>query len=113
MIDVDNLSEKELATCVDEFVKRAINHARNTGYNKHLYVAISASQYSPDQEYTIEHSAAVGEYSKEHKSSTNNLVQSVDNAVSRWLADQLNAPTTVRPMIEHKLDIGVSDDIPF
>jgi hypothetical protein len=117
-VDIDNLSDKELATCVEEFVKRAIQHGRNAGYPKSITIQIYASQYEQSSDYTISQMAWVGDYNKEHKSDTNNLIQSVDNAVSRWLSDQIDAPTVVRPMITHEPSIVAQeqehdDGIPF
>jgi hypothetical protein len=101
-MNIDTLSDRELATCVDEFVQRAINRARKVGYDKNVTVTVTATSFGPDSEYKIEHRAQVGEWNKPYNSETNNLVGAVDNAVSRWLADQLDAPTTVRPLLTHE-----------
>lgn len=104
---IENLSDAELATCVDEFVKRSIQHARDVGYDKLIAITISAEQYSSDGDYEIKHKATVGEaWNSPYNSITNNLYQSVDNAVARWLEDQLNTPTQVRTMITHEPELS-------
>jgi hypothetical protein len=108
-MNIDNLSNKELATCVDEFVKRAIQHAKDVGItDKSILVSITASTHG-ENEYKIEHRASISDWPNEWKSVNNNLVAAMDNACARWLADQLDAPTVVRPMIEHKPEQPVDE----
>jgi hypothetical protein len=102
MIDPSTLTDRELATCVDAFVQRAINNARRFQITDMLTVIITAQQYNKDSEYKIKHKAHIGSYDSTSHSETNNLVNSMDNAVARWLQDNLDAPTTVRPMITHQ-----------
>lgn len=115
-MNTDNMSDRDLATCVDEFVQRAIRKARNIGYDKSISIDISAAQYRQDSDYKIIHKAVVGDYPTQYYSETNNLVKSVDNACANFLQDALNTPKTIRPMITFEPSEGATtttDEVPF
>jgi hypothetical protein len=104
-MNTDNLSDMQLATCVDEFIKRTMQSIRNAGIVTNVQLSITAIQYTPTSDYEIKHRATVGDYSKQNVSETNNLMRAAHNAGSQWLADQLDAPVTVRQQITHQPEV--------
>jgi hypothetical protein len=104
-MNTDNLSDMQLATCVDEFIKRTMQSIRNAGIVTNVQLSITAIQYTPTSDYKIKHRATVGDYSKQNVSETNNLMRAAHNAGSQWLADQLDAPVTVRQQIIHQPEV--------
>lgn len=97
--DAATLSDFQLATCVEELIKRAIAVPRNLDFADGISVSITASQSYRDSEYKIEHKVSVGNWSDSQTSITNNAVQSAHNAFSRWLEDKTQEPTTIRPLL--------------
>ena len=132
-IDVDTLSSRELATCVDEFFKRAMQTIRGADYDGAVTLRVEATQYGRDSEYSIAHKAVLGSEYGGMVRTTNNLIQSAQRVVSDWTEDQYDKPTQVRPLITHQpeppqepvaeaaiitedadfVDIGGDDDDPF
>jgi hypothetical protein len=101
-MNIDNLSDMQLATCVDELFKRCINSVRAAGLSTQIQLMVSATQFGADGEYEIKHRAIVGDYQKSNSSETGNLMLSVQNAAAQWLADAVHAPIKVVPMITHQ-----------
>lgn len=97
-IDPSLLTNEELATCVDEFVQRALHIVRSFDISETVVVNVTASQYGPNSEYTIDHRVSIG-YSDNYASKTNSLTTSAQNAVTRFREDKKNEPQTIRPML--------------
>jgi hypothetical protein len=100
--DVDNMSNEQLATCVDEFVKRAMTQLASNGYDGVHAIQITASRYGPDAEFQIAHNAIIGsEYGGGITRRTNNLIVSARRANAAWCEDQNDKPVNVVPMITY------------
>lgn len=97
-IDPSLLTNEELATCVDEFVQRAIHIVRSYDISESVTIVIGATQYGQNSEYTIDHKVSIG-YVENYISKTNSLTKSAQNAVTRFCADKLDEPQTIRPML--------------
>lgn len=122
--EIRALSDSDLATCVDEYMKRIIAVARSQEYDKNIFVSVVTSQYSPDGEYTIHHKVGGG-YDKQNVESANAL-EGVRIFVRRWREDQGMAPQVVVPMLAppapapepeyseyEEVSTDVEDDIPL
>lgn len=115
-VNIENLSDNDLATCVDEFFKRVINSIRNSGIEQPIQLLVRTSQYDKETDYKIEHKALIGhDYGEHHTSTVNNLMTAAHNAAARWLEDKTQEPDTVRPMIAYQPEQTVveNEDVPF
>jgi hypothetical protein len=128
MIDTDNMSDAELATCVDAYVQRAINKAREREYNKQITIFIHASSFRRDDEYDIDHNLTLGGYGEESKVKSNNAINAVLQLVPAIQHVEVDKPTRVVKMLtapvelKHEPEIyadfeplsdPLDDDVPF
>lgn len=95
-----DMTDSELATCVDEYVKRIRARAASLGYdNGQINISVMAFGYQSEKEYEIDHSVTIGGYSHEIKVKSNNALAGVERAVARWREDNNFPPTKVQPML--------------
>lgn len=97
MIDVLSLTDDELATCVDEYMKRAMRVANEVNVQRAVYVMASCCDNKT--EYEIDHKAELGPYNKEIKINSNNAIHGMRRALGRHIDDLELSPTKVQPML--------------
>jgi hypothetical protein len=98
--DVINLSDTDLQTCVEEFVKRAVTNVRSKGISLPINAKIEITQYGETDSYKIKHQFMIGsQYGLNYQSEVNNLIQAGDNAAARAIEDMLSPPIDIVPMI--------------
>jgi hypothetical protein len=96
---IEALTDTELATCVDEYVKRVIARARGMEYNDSITVNITACHYQRNSDYEIMHQVDIGNYPRVHKASGSNALQGVVRALHAYELDRADKPTTVTAML--------------
>lgn len=97
MVPPRDMTDKELATCVDEYVKRAVNRARELGFKDKVQVQIWAWAYNANGDYTIDHSLELS--SSSYKLTGSNLIPFVDILVQRIREDRSFETTKVSPQL--------------
>lgn len=116
-VDVLNLSDADLQTCVEEFVKRAVQNVRSKGISLPINATITVQQYNTEDSYKIKHQFMIGsQYGLNYQSEVNNLIQAGDNAAARAIEDMLSPPIDVVPMIAYQntaQEEPVNDDVSF
>ena len=115
-MNFDNLTDEQLATCVDEYVQRVVNWARSNGCDKEISVMISSFVYNQDSEYKVEHSLTIGStYGGTcSKSTSNNAITAVKQIVPAMQAVEVDMPRTVRTMLAAPaLEEEIDEDRPF
>ena len=104
MFDLDKMNAADLATCVEEYIKRAIATAREyEGLEKEtVHLSISTSQYNSEAEFTIKHEARVGDNygtGQYAQTSTNNLIEGVESCAHRLSMDKGKQPNVIGPLL--------------
>lgn len=107
-IDLTQLSNEQLATCVDLYVQRAMRLAELAEVDKAISIQIYANQYGSTGEYEISHSASIGDYNTTNKVTNNNAINGMRKCVDRWGADRIEQPTKIQPLLSAPV---VSEDI--
>lgn len=97
MLDIKNIADDELATCVDEYFKRIINLIReNPEFNKDtVSIHVDTSQHYYDGEYTVRHKVQIGDsYGGEGyaQSETSDAVRGARSCINRLMVDRAVPP---------------------
>lgn len=90
---ISDLSDAQLATCVDEYMKRAVNRMRASEYTGKVLVQIWAWQWGRDDDYTIDHSIELNE---NYKMKGNNILLQIPILLARIEEDKQFSPTEVK-----------------
>jgi hypothetical protein len=111
-LDVKSLTDTQLATCVDEYVKRTMLAGRTRHedmQNEYIGVTVTASQGNADAEYAIEHKVNIG-WGTGQNVVGNNCIRGVVLATDRFCNDKAIGPTKVQPLLAAPLsDPNMSD----
>jgi hypothetical protein len=121
-MNVEDLTNTELATCVDEYFKRAMQAAHTTHEDARAEwcsFTVTASCSNLHDEYEIQHQVICG-WGNSIKITGNNIIRDGVKAMNRYLNDKRDhQPTKVQPLLaapkdeDSNIEDAQFDDVPF
>ena len=116
MTDPVEFSDVFLASCVDEYVRRAITVVRQHGEldKETTRVEITASQYGKDGEYKVGHKVQVGDnYGSTGQYAqvcSDNAIRGANLAVMRLVTDMQSPPKSYTPLLTAPTPVTEQDN---
>jgi hypothetical protein len=98
---INSMSDAELATCVDEYVKRAMTlaHRVHGAESEYMTLNIRATCHNIDEEYEIAHEVSCG-WGTTVTLKGSNAINAGVTAMTRYLDDKaIHRPTKVTPLL--------------